>query len=192
MPSFDLSAVEEDSAAQARPIDRFLNFAQGGLILIWVVAMTLVIPRAIAGRNSLFQNVAEGALYLTLFGVTVLFGVVVIWFTASRLRDYIPHTGRGPIRIDVNDDGFTLAWQIGPGLKRLWAKQRTPLEIKDFSAAGYSARMKLSQTVWVALSGEAVSSLTQHAKDGGLIVTTVPIVGPTGTPGSDIRIHLLR
>jgi hypothetical protein len=188
MPCCDLSAVEEDGAAQARSIDRFLNFAQGGLTLIWVVSMALVIPRVIERRSSLFQNVTEGALYLTLFGVTVLFGVVVIWFTASRLRDYIPHKGRGPVRIDVREDGFTLAWQDGPVLKRSWADQRTPVKIEDFSAAGYSANMRLSRTVWVALTGEAVTSLTQHAVRQGLSVTTSAITGATGTPGSSIRI----
>jgi hypothetical protein len=192
MPSFDLSAVEDDTAAEARSIDRFLNFTQGGLILIWVVAMTLVIPRIIESRNFLFQDSTEGALYLTLFGMTVLFGVVVIWFASSRLKDYVPHKGRGPIRIDVNDDGFTLAWLVGPALERLWADQRAPLEIKDFSAAGYSARMKLSRTLWVGITGESVSSLTQHAENRGMKVTTGSITGATGTPGSDIRILPLR
>lgn len=183
MASFDLSLAEAKTFVQAHSIIQFVTWALGGLLVAWLVVMVLVIPRLIVNLTSLIRTPWSGWWLLALVGAIVVQGLVVLYFLSLLLMETIAHGGRGPVQMEVGPTGFTLFWTKGSPYFQSWSNLRKALVVKDFSDAGYQARIQLSRYWWVALSGEAAKALAAEASKHRLTVSAETIVSWNGAKG---------
>lgn len=183
MTSYDLSSVEAEAFAQSRPLDRFLTWSLSGLSAAWLIAMLLAVPRVVTGLPSLVRSPSSGWWVLALFGVTVLFGIVVVALLVSHVTEANTHAGRGPVRVDVGPQGFTLIWAEGAPVTQVWTELSNALVIKDFSDAGYRAQLRFGRNRWVALTGDAAKALSGGASQCGLSISVQNLVAPDGSRG---------
>jgi hypothetical protein len=153
------------------------------LLIMWGIGMAYLLPLAVEKGGRLLTNLT-GQLNLVLLVMVVAFGVVIIDYLVSRLRNLRLRGGRGPVRLTVSEQGFSLIWERGPAMVWKWADWKQSVLIKDFVGwdMPFDAELRLSLLQWAGLSHESVLAVTSEARNRGLNVKDVP-VNFYGSPG---------
>lgn len=181
--SLDVSGAEARTFGVASSVDRFLLFALSGLTLMWVLAMVAIVPRLLQNSRALLSGQNFGWWVIALFGAILCWGGVTLYLLLSEVRERHRHGVRGPVTLDVGNEGIRFHWIRGPPRLEKWSGVRFPIVIKDYSDAGYQAQIQVARNTWFAITGEAARTIVSTATRLGLPTSSTPTVGSTGTPG---------
>jgi hypothetical protein len=181
--SYDLTASEAGVYKSQSGTLKLWGAASWILLILWGVGMAYILPLAVERGGKLLTTLA-GRLNLILLAMVVVFGIVIIAYLVSRVRNLRLRGGRGPIRLTVNDSGFQLFWERGPPMEWKWSEWKKPLRIEDYVGweLPFDAQLRLSLLRWAGMSHEAVLALTREAQAMGLNVKDVS-VNYAGSPG---------
>jgi len=166
--SFDLSAVEATRYRTQRSTERTII---GFLFLL----LGIGVVRFYFGGSGLVHNWSrlvsstEGLEAIALFLVFIVYEVVV----AYGLWLSFQHGGRGPIRLEISPEGFSLIWRDGSVRTWTWLTVRGKLVLHDLSGSGVepTADVQLSPMGIAILTREACAAIQSRATERGLIVS---------------------
>jgi hypothetical protein len=166
--SFDLTAVEAARYRKQRSTERTIIGSLFLLLGIGVVGFYF-------GGSGLVHNWAqlvsstEGLEAIALFLVFIVYEVVV----AYGLWLSFQHGGRGPIRLEISPEGFSLVWRDGSARMWTWLTFRGKLVLHDLSGSGVepTADVQLSPMSIAILTREACAAIQSRATERGLIVS---------------------
>jgi hypothetical protein len=167
--TFDLSDVESSDYRRMRTTVLLIRLLLVALLVIGGVGMAFALPRLIQNLQNLAGR-PEGPWVLGLL-VAIL---VYICIVATLLAQSVRHRGRGPVRVEVTPDGFSLSWSDGCSRSWAWDNLRGSVRLTDSSGGSTDcpASIQLSMAGSGALSGAACEAIVQSAEARGLVVRT--------------------
>jgi hypothetical protein len=165
--NFDLTAVEAARYVKQRPTERMILGFLLLLISIGLLGFYFGTPRLVHNWARLVSS-TEGLEAIALFLVLVVYETVVVYGLSLSLR----HGGRGPIRLEISPEGFSLIWRDGYARKWTWLTLHGKLVLHDLSGSGVepTADIQLSPMSIAILTREACAAIQEGARDHGLLV----------------------
>jgi hypothetical protein len=183
MVSFDLRDVEEGRFARVHSVDARLNLLLGSLFAVWIVGVVIVLLGLAPFLPTLRRGGETATLWLLAFALFVVFGLSIGSLWSLTFRAYRRGRGRGPVRLDIDDAGFTFVWATGAKYTQTWSRVRS-FWIKDYTGCGYWAWTGPPRRLTAALSSEAVQGLATAAQRQGLEIWAAPIARGPGIEGT--------
>jgi hypothetical protein len=165
--NFDLTAVEAVDRVRSSSTKRLIV----GFLLLFIVIGAVVfafnVPKLTRDWGTLVSS-TRGLEAIGLFGAFVAYELVTVyalWLTLS-------HGGRGPVRAEVREAGFSLVWADGCRREFAWGALRGRLRMDDLSVDENvaPAQIQLSAIGFGVLTRDACAAIEESARHYGMRV----------------------
>ena len=190
--SYDLTAAEELAAARARGPNLFLIGVTSVQAVLWVVVMLVVSPGVLRAAPAAVADPDPGWWVLGLYAAVIAWGLVIVGALGFLLRGRVLYGGRGPVRMEISEQGLRFSWSSGAARLESWSGPKTRLIIDDFSESGDLAELKVGRMPTIALSPSAGLGIMAEARRRGLAVSAKETTNPWGVKGTRTVIRRSR